>query len=41
MILISVEDSNVGKMWTSAQEAIGIMRGHSFGWKAFWDTSPE
>ena len=41
VILVAVEDPNVGKLRTIVQDAIGRMRGHSFGWKALWDSKPE
>jgi hypothetical protein len=31
---LAVEDLDVDKLRTSAQEAIGLMRGRYFGWKA-------
>jgi len=31
-----VEDPDVGKLRTTAQEAIGLIREHNFGWRAFW-----
>ena len=31
----------MGKLRTIVQEAIGLMRGHNFGWKAFWVSNPE
>jgi hypothetical protein len=36
-----VEEPDVGKMKTIVQEKIGLMRGHTFGWKAFWDLNQE
>jgi len=36
-----VEDPDLGKMKTIAQEKIGFMRGHNFGRKAFWDSNQE
>jgi len=35
------EDPDVGKMKTTAREKIGLMRGHNFGWEAFWDSNQE
>jgi len=32
-IVVVVEELNVGKLRTIVQDAIGRMRGHSFGWK--------
>jgi hypothetical protein len=29
------------KVRTFAQEAMGLMQGQNFGWKAFWDLNPE
>jgi hypothetical protein len=29
------------KLRTIAQEEIGLLRGHNFGWKAFWDSNPD
>jgi hypothetical protein len=40
-ISLAVEDHDVDKLRTIAQEAIGLMRGHCFGWKAFWHSNPE
>jgi hypothetical protein len=31
----------MGKLRTIAQEEIGLLRGHNFGWKAFWDSNPD
>ena len=31
---VAVEDLDMGKLRTIAEEAIGLMRGHNFGWKA-------
>ena len=31
----------MGKLRTITQEAVGLMRGHNFGWKAFLDSNPE
>jgi hypothetical protein len=39
VILVMVEDPDVGKLRTIAQDAIVRMRGHSFSWKALWDWS--
>jgi hypothetical protein len=36
-----VEDPDMGKLRTIAQEAISVMQGQNFGWKAFWDLNPE
>jgi hypothetical protein len=36
-----VEDPEEGKLRTIAQDEIGLMRGHNFGWQAFRDSSPE
>jgi len=36
-----VEDPDVDKLRTTPQKSIGLMRGHNFGWKAFWDSNPE
>ena len=36
-----VEDLDMGKLRTIAQEEMGLMRGHNFGWKAFWDLNPD
>jgi hypothetical protein len=38
---VAVEDPDVSKLRTIAGEAIGLMRGYNFGWKAFWDWNPE
>ena len=38
---IAVEDLDVGKLRTIVQGAIGLMRRHNFGWKAFWDSKPD
>ena len=38
---LAFEDPDVGKLRTVAHEAIGVMRGRDFGWKAFWDSNPE
>jgi len=35
---VAVEDCDVSKRRTIALEAIGLMMGHNFGWKAFWDS---
>ena len=40
-ILDAVEDPDVGKLRTIAQEATDHMRWHDFGCKAFWDSNPE
>jgi hypothetical protein len=36
-----VEDPDVGKLRTIDQEAVGLIREHNFGWKAFWYSNPE
>jgi hypothetical protein len=38
---VAVEDLDIGKLWTFAQEAIGFKRGRYFGWKAVWDSNPD
>ena len=37
----AAEDLDMGKLRTIAQEAIVLMGGYCFGWKAFWDSNPE
>jgi hypothetical protein len=41
VILVAVEDPDVDKMRTIAQDAIGRIRGHSFAWKSVWDLNPD
>jgi hypothetical protein len=35
----SVEDRDLGKLRTIAHEALHVMRGLNFGWKAFWNSN--
>jgi hypothetical protein len=37
---VTIEDPDVGKLRTIALEAIGLIRGHNFGWNAFWYSNP-
>jgi len=39
--LLVYEDLYVDKLMTSVQEAIGLMRGRYFGWKAVRDSNPD
>jgi hypothetical protein len=36
-----VEDRDVGKLRTISKEALRLIRGLNFGWKAFWDSNRE
>jgi len=40
---VAVEDLEVGKLRSTAQDAEGPMRGggHNFNWKVFWDSKPD
>jgi len=38
---VAVEDLDVGKLRSSAQETEGRMMGHNFKWTAFWDSKPD
>jgi hypothetical protein len=38
---VACEDFDVGNLRTIVPEVIGLIRGHNFGWKAFWDSKQE
>ena len=38
---VAVEDLDVGKLRSTAEEAEGRTRGHNFSSKAFWDSNPD
>jgi len=38
---VPVEDLGVDKLRNIAQKAVGLMRGHKFGWRTFWDSNPD
>jgi len=38
---VAVEDPDLGKMRNISQETTGLMWGHDFGWKTFWNSNPE
>jgi hypothetical protein len=38
---VAVADLDVDKLRTILQEAVGLLKWHNFGWKAFWDSDPD